>query len=70
MVGHTIVGYIHPSKAPAINRNMGDPQRESYEPDTVEYTPAAPGETDNRPSSTDSGALTDARDEAAANQDT
>ena len=42
VVGHTIVGVIHPSRAPAINRNQGPPERDDYDPTTVSYTRAVP----------------------------
>ena len=48
VVGHRIVGYTHPSKAPAINRNEGAPDRADYDPVFVEYEPAEP--TSTRPS--------------------
>ncbi len=39
VVGHSIVGYIHPSAAPAINRNEGAPDRDDYDPVQVRYAP-------------------------------
>ena len=42
VVGHTIVGVIHPRKAPAIDRNLGIPKRADYAPTAVSYTRAAP----------------------------
>ena len=48
VVGHSIVGYIHPSTAPAINRNEGSPDRADYDPVYVEYEPKEP--TSTRPS--------------------
>ena len=56
VVGHTIVGVIHPNKAPAINRNMGAPDRMDYTPTATLYTPAMP--TTERPTV---GDLSDAR---------
>ena len=49
VVGHTIVGVIHPSKAPAVNRNQGPPAREDYDPTSVSYTPAEPPAHGGRP---------------------
>ena len=45
VVGHTIVGVIHPRKAPSIDRNLGIPKRSSYSPTSVSYTRAAPSGT-------------------------
>ena len=40
VVGHNIVGYIHPGTAPAINRNEGAPDRADYDPVRIRYSPA------------------------------
>lgn len=42
IVGHTIVGYIHPSKAPAIDRNEGSPKRANFPPQFITYEPTEP----------------------------
>ena len=48
VVGHTIVGYIHPSEAPAINRNEPAPRRGDFDDQYIRYTPVQP--TATRPS--------------------
>ena len=49
VVGHTIVGVIHPSKAPAINRNQGAPDRPDYMPPRSRTLRLYPGVAANRP---------------------
>ncbi len=48
VVGYTIVGFIHPSERPAIDRNLGIPKRANFSPTNIRYTPAEPSGT--RPS--------------------
>ena len=49
VVGHTIVGYIHPSTASAINRNQGEPARADFKPTVVTYTPSTPAKDRSAP---------------------
>ncbi len=58
VVGHNVVGYIHPSRAPAINRNQAAPTRDEFPPTAVSYSAAEPATT--RPSSSEVSAARNA----------